>query len=353
MTVAPWWAGPPAIAVRHACDDDVHVLVWLHGRLLAIDHADSEGERLLAAMGASAPDCIEMLGTWRRLADDLDLLALGPQSNLDEMKHLDLATLEALEERIEHMLARRSRSRSPLATGGSLPHVRSGPAGGRPAPYRLVRARTATSSAGAISPWLSRAVGGDRPAMWWRDVLRIMSLPRSFLDRLLLQIVAARSDDLRSAVRALAARGEQAKNASAHLEDAPALYAAAASRVRAAVRLWLFEQAAGEVPEVRISLSPDDATLTIAPAPADDEHSSAAGPVACVQVTVGSSWLADVWARQMSVVDGYLVTEVLSVGDGVAVVRALRNPGPHCEAHPRTIELARRVVADAWTVACR
>ena len=81
----PWWAALPPAGARIRCGPGEHVLRWADGRLDAMDHDDTEGELVLAALGGDKAECVAMLEAWGAHADDLDVLALGPRSPADEL----------------------------------------------------------------------------------------------------------------------------------------------------------------------------------------------------------------------------------------------------------------------------
>lgn len=66
-------AGPPGrIEGRVRCNNDVHVLRWKHGALVAVDH-DQGAELALASLGGEAPFCLEVLRAWRQPYDGATL----------------------------------------------------------------------------------------------------------------------------------------------------------------------------------------------------------------------------------------------------------------------------------------
>lgn len=78
-----WWAGIPAAEVTVVCGGDTHTVRWEAGELIAVDHGDPKGE---AALAGETVDCLELLRTWSRRADDPHVLTLasrGPTDPLD------------------------------------------------------------------------------------------------------------------------------------------------------------------------------------------------------------------------------------------------------------------------------
>lgn len=72
----------PAAVARVACSDETHAIRWEAGDLVALDHADPQGERALAALGGQSCTCLDLLGAWTRRRGDaalLSALSRGPQ----------------------------------------------------------------------------------------------------------------------------------------------------------------------------------------------------------------------------------------------------------------------------------
>ena len=133
----PWWAALPPAGARIRCGPGEHVLRWADGRLDAMDHDDTEGELVLAALGGDKAECVAMLEAWGAHADDLDVLALGPRSPADE-----LAVTPELVDGLRAAFGPAARS-VPMRPGPA-----PGPApGGGPA-----RPGTAPGSPGAVPP---------------------------------------------------------------------------------------------------------------------------------------------------------------------------------------------------------
>ena len=81
----PWWAALRPAQGRIRCGTGQHLLRWADGELTAANHADAEGELVLAALGGDRAECVAMLEAWGAHAADLDVLALGPRSSADEL----------------------------------------------------------------------------------------------------------------------------------------------------------------------------------------------------------------------------------------------------------------------------
>jgi hypothetical protein len=71
-----WFRGFARQSLEVACEGTAHHVVWRSGKLVVVDH-DVPRELALAALGGSAPRCIEILLTWRRLHRRGELAPLG------------------------------------------------------------------------------------------------------------------------------------------------------------------------------------------------------------------------------------------------------------------------------------
>lgn len=119
--MTPWWAGTPPVDAAMPCGSG-HVGRWGEGELEVAD-LDTEAEQVLAALGGTACRCADLVRWWAALAEELDVLALGPRSAADQpaMPPEQLRAKEA--ERRASLDAWRSHRRR-LASAGA-----GGPAG--------------------------------------------------------------------------------------------------------------------------------------------------------------------------------------------------------------------------------
>jgi hypothetical protein len=60
----PWWALVPPAQTGVSCGGHTHQLRWSEGTLIALDHPDAEGERVLAALGGDRCECIDVVESW-------------------------------------------------------------------------------------------------------------------------------------------------------------------------------------------------------------------------------------------------------------------------------------------------
>jgi hypothetical protein len=240
---------------------------WADGQLTAADHADAEGELVLAALGGDKSECVAMAEAWGAHADDLDVLALGPRSPDDQL---------AVTWDLVHSL----RSAASPQRGGPGPRR---PAAGRLRPRSLPMRQ--------VSPELQRAQA--RRA----ELMGLFALGRGFQ--------LALSGTVAAAWAAGPAPGRDLAAAR------PALTGALAGRLAPAAARWLGIDPGAVCAELHEG--PGWGTVELA-----GLTLRAALPV---------RWLAAVWAAGCPVVDRHLVVDVLSVTWPQAQVLALRRPG--------------------------
>jgi hypothetical protein len=83
--VSDWWAGLPPAQTMIGCSDEQHRLRWEEGRLQALDHADADRERTLAALGGQRCACVDLLDAWARHAGDLRVLVAASRGPSDPL----------------------------------------------------------------------------------------------------------------------------------------------------------------------------------------------------------------------------------------------------------------------------
>jgi len=272
----PWWAALPPAESRIACGTgqhgtEQHVMRWAGGQLTAVNHADAEGELVLAALGGGKSECVAMVEAWGGHAGDLDVLAFGPRSPDDQ-----LAVTWDLVRSLRSVI-------NPQQAGpGRAPRP------GQPAAARL---RPRSLPMRQASPELGRAQA--RRA----ELMSLFALGRDFQLALSGTVAAAWADGPAPGRDLAAAR--------------PALTGALAGRLAPAAASWL-------------GIDPGAVCAELHEAPGW-------GTVELAGVTLRAAlplrWLAAVWAAGCAVVDHHLVVDVLSVTWPRARVRALRRPG--------------------------
>jgi hypothetical protein len=80
-----WWVGIAPAERSVSCGGEHHRLRWEQGRLVACDHGDPDDELVLAALGGQELQCIELVRAWERHRDDLRVLVIGPRGGIDEL----------------------------------------------------------------------------------------------------------------------------------------------------------------------------------------------------------------------------------------------------------------------------
>jgi hypothetical protein len=318
----PWWALLPPAQTGVSCGEHTHRLRWSEGRLVALDHPDAEGERVLAALGGDRSQCLDLVEFWGALGDDLEVLAIGPRSAADEL------TLHPAEI-------------SQLRDGGIWrPPVRSSALA-----YAQLRAR---ATPGALLARLmphraqhrvgaffsgSHMIAGSRTAHVIRGP-RTSSKPERDAERragLLLVLALGAEFQFRlsaTVAAAWAAGGSRAGDAAARR---PALVAALAGRLAPAAQAWLGVDP--DLVEVAAHDGPGWGKLNLR-GTGGQRRLSAALPV---------GWLASVWAAGLAVTDGHLVVAVTGAQWPDATVLGVPEPG----ADPVTLNV--RNTGGNWT----
>jgi hypothetical protein len=319
----PWWAALPPVVAEVSCGEQTHRLRWAEGKLTAADHADAEGELVLAALGGDRSDCVDLVEAWGRHSDDLEVLAVGPRSAADELTlgPQDLAELRApglgwLAYAPLALRRRRARRLWPMWPPVRVPRgaARFGPPGAT-ARMTAIRAsshvrfsrmssvgRVAAGPAGTL-PMRRRLMldTAERERTRRTELLSLLALGPAFQWRLAGTVVAAWADGGSRAGDRDAAR--------------PALTAALAGRLAPAARAWL-----GIDPgTVDVSLHEDAGWGRLAlSGDGRDRGLLAALPV---------GWLASVWAAGLAVTAGHLVVAVTDAAWPDATVLGVPEPG--------------------------
>jgi hypothetical protein len=280
----PWWAALPPAEARIRCGTGEHVLRWAEGRLTAADHADAQGELVLAALGGGKAGCVALLEAWGTHAADLDVLALGPRSPADE-----LAVTPELVDELRMAFGPAARS---------VP-MRPGPAAPGPGPLRGGARPGARALRGM--PMRRLSPEQERARAQRVELLSLFALGRDFQLRLSAQVAAAWSG------------GSPDGPARDRRDAQPALAAALAGRLAPAAGPWL-------------GIDPDEirASLHDGPGWGSTERD---GPG--LRAALPLSWLARIWAPGFPVADGHLIVDVLEVS--WPRVRVLGLPAPGAE----------------------
>jgi hypothetical protein len=346
---APWWAAFGPAEASLSCGDGTHRLRWADGKLEAVDHADAEGELVLAALGGDTSPCLDLVGAWGGHGDDLTVLAVGPRSATDPVT-IPAAVLDEINALNDpagqgphgpgSLVSYRRRSGQAsfgavrgMSTTASSYRFRSS-SSSRPIPRHLLRqaalrrAKLRARSGG----WTGyRPLHGARmlPFGWpgaevdqaRLELIRLLALGAQFQFRLCAAVAYAWSAD--------GEHGSRAENAR------PALTAALAGRLTPAAAQWL-------------SVDPGEVDTTIHDSAGWGEITrTRADGHARLLATLPVDWLAKVWAPGFAVVGSHFVVNVLRADWPQASVLALRSPGEE------PVQLDIRQEQGHWSVTSR
>ena len=306
-----WWAGVEPVTVEVSCGQDRHRISWRRGKLVLEDH-DLAAEEAFAALGGDASLCLEVLRGWRKAVDDREVLwywdappvAHDMGRILAEVRERHQQTLSAI---ASHLAARPGVPVATRPTGPGAP----GPQGGPPG-RGVVNVRRRITAPGG------QAVSTGVPP----DVLD--QIRAQHADERRRALLSALPDEMRirlglaAVVRALRQQAYRPWFGPRE-ED---LRAALASRVvpaaEACIRAWRGRLDGRHPLTVECWAASADETPSVYGL-VDDSGGWAA-------VSVPLSWLVQVWARGVALVDGCLVLDVLDSWDlsGPLTVSATR-----------------------------
>ena len=237
-----WWVGIAPAEHSVPCGSEHHRLRWDQGRLIACDHGDPGDELVLTALGGQELQCIELVRAWERHRDDLRALVIGSRDASDELRPGN----DPPGGRGRTIGRSRARIRPRSSVGGPNGHVA---AARHPEPR---------SDADDLEELIAlTALGGG--------------IGKRFVATVVAEWAARVPDGHPGLDRAT-----------------PRLQAALHGRVGAALRGWLGE------PQLSLELE-----MT------DDQHPRSLARVAgAVHARLPFAWLLDVWARDLTTVQG-------------------------------------------------
>lgn len=262
--MSSWWAGLPAAQAAVSCGGQEHRLRWQAGELRALDHADADAERILAALGGQRCCCVDMLDAWHRHATDLRVLVLASRGPADQL----------------------SPQPTPARPGGASVARQAGG-------LTLVRARGGPASSSASSASFTHPNARRRPAHPAPataepeyELIELLQLGGSLPDRLAATVAANWSTRLGQP-------DEVTKRAHAKL------HAALYGRATASLRAWLGEQA------LPVDLEMIDGRRQ----PRLSQHEAG------ISAELPFGWLVDVWAKGLAVTAGRFCLAAARIGD--------------------------------------
>ena len=300
-----WWRAQPACETWVPCGADLHPVRWEDGRLTLPAHPDAAGELVFAALGGDKPGCVELAEAWRRHADDLDVLMIGPRGPADDIRVSWDDVQSFRSSRPTGWVARQpfggtvTGSAGPLRMGrpSSQPMRRPAPVpAAMPAPIRPGRSGIFPAGAGP---------GADAEAERLRagrlDMLSLLALGPAFQMLLAGAVAAAWSDG-----------GARAAERRCHR---PELEAALTGRLAPAAAGWLGLDP-GQV-DARLHDGAGWGRLEL----------SGTGGARHLRAALPAGWLAAVWACGLTVTGGHLVVGVEHAEWPDATVLAVPEPG--------------------------
>ncbi|MGO9975212.1 MAG: hypothetical protein ACLP01_20910 [Solirubrobacteraceae bacterium] len=282
--MSDWWVGIAPAQVTVACGVEQHRLRWEGGALRALDHADLEGERTLAALGGEPCACVELLDAWDRHRDDPRVLALASRGPADR-------------------LAPQGEEQGPYGTAGrqvlgprSSNVARLSSSGASTAGPRVLGPRSSNvarlSSSGAgfvgrtaalgVQSVRGRALAGPQAGRTKQErmeeeLIALLGLGGGLPERLQASVTATWRQRIASRERGVA-------------RVRPQLHAALYGRVLATVGAWL----GGSGQRVRLTMIGERGRTRVT------EEDGA------VAAELPFGWLADVWCRDLALVGGRL-----------------------------------------------
>lgn len=266
---------PPAWA-RISCGNERHAIRWETGDVIALNHADPEGELGLAALGGTSCPCVDVLGAWTRHRDDPRLLSALTRGISDTVH----AGRDPHGPRLLQRAVRSGSGRGILTTstrrraGGGVVYTTTGTVSGRAVPRRFAQ--------------------HNEPAMAEDDLVLLADLGRTMSTRLVATTTAR-------LLEASAAEPAEAR-------FRPALEASLFGRAASALRTWTGDSSSDVVVDV---VEPGAETVTVNQT--DDT----------VRVALPLEWVSEVWGRDLAIVGGQFALAVSKATKGRTTLRTI------------------------------
>ena len=274
----PWFECLAPCEALVPCGQGQHVIRWEAGALTLASHADPEAELVLAALGGEKARCVEVAQAWRRHAEDLSVLAIGPRGPDDAIAVSwdDVAAA--------------------AQAGGHGPMMP--PSGPRAAPHRLASPAIPTAArAQARRHHVEEEM--ERVTQRRNDMLSLLALGYGFQVRLIGQVAQANADPPDEAMARVR----------------PPLVAAMTGRLAPVAEAWL-------------GIDPDQVVVSLHRPPGwGSVELTGRGEQRRLMVSLPASWLGRVWAAGLPLTGRHLVVAVARGGWPEARVLGLRAPG--------------------------
>jgi len=238
-------------------------------------HPDADAELVLAALGGEKAGCVTIAEAWRRHQEDLTVLAVGPRGRADPIT-VDWDTVLAIKGSTGHT------GWATMAGPGTGRGVVSGRFPPRPG-HGSQQVRQAMQAA------------MEQARQRTTDHLSLLALGPGFSMRLAGHVAAAHADRMEPANR-------------------PAIAIAIEGRVAPLIEDW-------------IGIDPDQVRCSVHEGTGwGSVELTGKGEDRRLGITLPTTWLAEVWACGLALVDRHLVAAVLQPGWPDAEVLALRSP---------------------------
>jgi hypothetical protein len=259
------------------CSGETHRLRWEAGGLTALDHADVEGERALAALGGTPCACVDALDGWAHHEDDLRVLIMTTRGPTDQLRSAERAASGS-------GAVVFPRSGTPIGT-----MIRQSSSGYRATAGVSMRgfagARSASASASIVARgagYLARRPGAPTPAVAQPDLASFLDLDGGLSDRLAVTVAATWAERVvADDPRVDAARAT--------------LIAALYGRVTCTVRAWLAN------PNLAVVLDMINPSTPPTISRSDDG----------IHIGLPFDWMVHAWGRGVAVILDRLVLAVL------------------------------------------
>ncbi len=264
----PWWLGLTPVEASVACQGRDHRVRWSEGVFQTPEHREPELERTLAVLGTEPCACVDMADAWSRRSADLRVLVLGSRGPSDRLINR-------------------------LGQGRHHPPGLMGTAANTSLPRRLPRGPAGPLSAlrrGGAGPIYSYAPISEEVAErseFAQDSAALAALGPGMFERLVATVAAEWSMRLLTPDEGT----ERAR---------PSLHAGLAGRATLAVRSWL------GVADLEVDVD------LVGPSDRPTLNRTEGG----IHADLPFAWVAEVWARGLSVSWGRFCLGARSTGAG-------------------------------------